>query len=57
MQIQINVVDRATLLDAQAHPENHRDLLVRITGYSAYFTTLGKKVQDDLIARYEYVMG
>lgn len=56
MQIQINVVDHATLLDAQAHPENHRDLLVRITGYSAHFTTLSKDVQDDIIARHEHVV-
>ena len=56
MQIQVNVVDRATLLDAQAHPEDHRDLLVRITGYSAYFTTLGKEVQDDILSRHEHAV-
>lgn len=49
--IQINVVDNATLLDAQVHPELHRDLLVRVAGYLAYFTELDKEVQDVIIAR------
>jgi formate C-acetyltransferase len=56
MQIQMNVVDYATLRDAQAHPQDHRDLLVRITGYSAYFTTLSTTTQDDIIARHEHVL-
>ncbi len=51
--IQFNVVDRATLLDAQAHPEQHRNLLVRVAGYSAYFVELSKKIQDDVIGRTE----
>lgn len=50
-QIQINVVDQETLLDAQAHPENHRDLLVRVAGYSTYFTLLNKAMQSDVINR------
>jgi formate C-acetyltransferase len=54
MQIQLNVVDRATLLSAQTRPDEHRDLLVRVTGYSAHFTTLGKDLQDEIIARQEH---
>ena len=51
--VQYNVVDRATLLDAQAHPEQHRDLIVRVAGYSAFFNVLSKATQDDIIARTE----
>ena len=51
--VQFNVVDRATLVDAQAHPEKHRNLIVRIAGYSAYFVQLTKKIQDDIIGRTE----
>jgi formate C-acetyltransferase len=49
--IQINVVGVDTLRDAQTHPEVHRDLVVRIHGYSAFFTSLTKEIQDDLILR------
>jgi pyruvate formate-lyase/glycerol dehydratase family glycyl radical enzyme len=49
--IQFNVVDRETLVDAQAHPEKHSDLLVRVAGYSAYFVDLSKGLQDSIIAR------
>ena len=49
--IQFNVVDRETLLDAQIHKEAHRDLIVRVAGYSAYFTTLTPGVQEDVISR------
>ncbi len=52
--VQFNIVDRVTLLDAQQHPEKHRDLIVRVAGYSAYFTGLGKVIQDEIIARTEY---
>jgi formate C-acetyltransferase len=52
--VQFNVVDRATLLDAQLNPDEHRDLVVRIAGYSAYFVTLSRTVQDDIIARTEH---
>ena len=52
MQVQMNVVAPATLIEAQAHPENYRDLLVRVTGYSDHFTALGKEVQDDILTRY-----
>lgn len=51
--IQFNVTSRETLLDAQKHPEKYPDLIVRIAGYSAYFVQLGKKVQDEIIARTE----
>ena len=51
--IQFNVVDKATLLDAQQHPEKHRGLVVRIAGYSAYFVDLSKGLQDHIIARVE----
>jgi len=49
--IQFNVVSRETLLDAQAHPEQYANLIVRVAGYSAYFTDLSKGLQDDIIAR------
>ena len=51
--VQYNVVDRATLIDAQLHPENHRDLIVRVAGYSAFFHVLSKATQDDIIERTE----
>ena len=51
--IQFNVVDAATLRAAQTHPENHRDLIVRVAGYSDYFCDLGRALQDEIIARSE----
>ncbi len=51
--MQFNVVSRETLLDAQAHPENYRSLVVRVAGYSALFTTLSRSLQDDIIRRTE----
>ena len=51
--VQYNIVSRETLLDAQAHPENHRDLIVRVAGYSAFFNVLSKATQDDIIERTE----
>ena len=51
--VQFNVVSRETLLDAQAHPENYKHLVVRVAGYSALFTTLSKSLQDDIIRRTE----
>ena len=53
--IQFNVVSAQTLRDAQAHPENHRDLIVRVAGYSDYFCDLGKALQDEIIARTEHL--
>jgi formate C-acetyltransferase len=49
----INVVSREELLDAQMHPEKYRSLCVRVTGYSAYFTQMGRQAQDELIRRTE----
>ena len=51
--IQFNIVDKATLLDAQRHPEKHPDLIVRVAGYSAYFVDLSRGLQDSIIARTE----
>jgi hypothetical protein len=51
--IQFNVIDKATLIDAQAHPENYTNLVVRVAGYSAYFIDLPKALQDDVINRVE----
>jgi pyruvate formate-lyase/glycerol dehydratase family glycyl radical enzyme len=51
--VQFNVIGNDQLLDAQQHPENYRDLIVRVAGYSAYFVDLGKGVQDDIIRRME----
>lgn len=51
--IQFNVVDNATLLKAQEKPQEYRDLVVRVAGYSTYFTLLTKAVQDEIIARTE----
>ncbi|MDO5136742.1 MAG: glycyl radical protein [Eubacteriales bacterium] len=51
--VQYNIVSKETLLDAQAHPENHKDLIVRVAGYSAFFNVLSRKTQDDIIGRTE----
>jgi len=52
--VQFNVVDAATLRAAQAHPEQYRDLIVRVAGYSDYFCDLSKTLQDEIIARTEH---
>jgi pyruvate formate-lyase/glycerol dehydratase family glycyl radical enzyme len=52
--IQFNVVDAATLRAAQANPEQYRDLIVRVAGYSDYFCDLSKTLQDEIIARTEH---
>ncbi len=52
--VQYNIVSRETLLAAQKNPEKYRDLVVRIAGYSAFFTTLSPDTQDDIIARTEH---
>ena len=49
--IQFNVVDRAEMEDAKAHPEDHPELTVRVAGYSAYFTRLPESIQDEVIER------
>jgi len=51
MQVQYNVLDAATLIDAKQHPERYRDLVVRISGYSAYFNDLTEAMKDELIGR------
>lgn len=51
--VQYNIVSRETLIDAQKHPEKHKDLIVRVAGYSAFFNVLSKKTQDDIIGRTE----
>jgi pyruvate-formate lyase len=51
--IQYNLVDKEELLDAKAHPEKHRDLVVRVGGFSAYFVMLSPEIQDDVIFRSE----
>ena len=53
MQVQINILSRQQLLDAQKHPEKYEGLCIRVTGYSAYFTQMGKKAQDEIIRRTE----
>jgi pyruvate formate-lyase/glycerol dehydratase family glycyl radical enzyme len=52
--IQFNVVNREILLDGQKHPEKHRDLIVRVAGYSAYFVQLTRPVQDEIMTRTEH---
>lgn len=54
MHSQFNVIDNNTLIDAQKHPDEYIDLVVRVSGYSAYFHDLGKAVQDDIIQRLEF---
>ncbi len=54
--LQINMIDADMLRDAQKHPENYRHLLVRVTGYNAYFTSIGKELQDEIIARESHTM-
>lgn len=53
-EVQINCVSRETLKDAMAHPENYGDLVVRVSGFSAYFVTLDRSVQEDILHRTEH---
>jgi trans-4-hydroxy-L-proline dehydratase len=55
--IQLNVIDANTLREAQKHPDEYRNLLVRVTGYNAYFVGLGKEIQDEIIARESHQLG
>jgi pyruvate formate-lyase/glycerol dehydratase family glycyl radical enzyme len=55
--VQFNVLDTAILRDAQKHPENYRDLVVRVAGFSAFFTKLHPGVQNEIIARTEQSFG
>ena len=54
MEIQFNVVDRKILSDARKNPGNYGDLVVRVSGFSAYFTRLSMELQDEIISRTEY---
>jgi len=54
--VQYNIVSRETLLAAKKNPEKYRDLIVRVAGYSAFFTTLSPDTQDDIIARTEHLL-
>lgn len=54
--IQINVLDPETLKNAQKNPDDYQNLLVRVTGYNAYFVMLGKEIQDEIIARESHVL-
>jgi formate C-acetyltransferase len=53
-QVQFNPLSKETLLDAQQHPENYLDLIVKVSGFSFRFVDLPKRVQDDIIARTEF---
>lgn len=53
-QLQLNSINRDRLIDAQKHPENYKNLIVRIWGWSAYFVELDREYQDHLIARQEF---
>lgn len=55
-QLQLNSVNRDTMLDAQKHPENYRNLIVRVWGWSGYFVELDKEYQDHIIQRMELVV-
>jgi formate C-acetyltransferase len=49
--IQFNVFDKETLLEAQKHPDDYKDLIVRVAGYSDYFRNLDRELQDEIINR------
>ena len=51
--VQFNVIDRQTLIEAQKHPDDYRDLIVRVAGYSDFFRNLSKPLQDEIINRTE----
>ncbi len=51
--IQFNVVGKDSLVEAQKHPDSHRDLVVRVAGYSAYFVQLSQPMQNEIINRTE----
>jgi pyruvate formate-lyase/glycerol dehydratase family glycyl radical enzyme len=56
VQLQFNTTDREALIDAMAHPETHAHLVVRVSGFSAYFTQLEREVQEDILARTEHLL-
>lgn len=53
-QIQFNIMTYQMLMDAKAHPENYPELMVRVSGYSAYFKDLNDMMKDELISRSQY---
>ena len=54
MQVQFNVISNEKLREAQKNPEEHKDLLIRVAGYSAFFVDLDSKIQEDIIDRVEH---
>ncbi|MFC1934311.1 glycine radical domain-containing protein, partial [Chloroflexota bacterium] len=54
--VQFNMIDREILLEAQKHPEQYRQLMVRVAGYSAYFVELSREIQDEIIGRTEHAL-
>ncbi len=54
IEFQANTLDSQILRDAQRHPEKYRDLVVRVWGFNAYFVTLKREYQDEIIARTEH---
>ena len=52
--VQFNMVDSRMLKDAQLHPEQYRNLMVRVAGFTEYWVELGKPIQDEILARTEY---
>ena len=52
-EVQVNVISAETLRDAREHPENYRSLIVRVAGFSEYFTVLSREIQDEIIERTE----
>lgn len=54
LELQFNVVDRETLIDAQNHPGKYPNLIVRVSGFSGYFINLEKALQDEIIKRTEH---
>jgi formate C-acetyltransferase len=57
MELQFNVIRKETLIDAQSHPDKHRNLVVRVAGYSAFFNDLDRSTQNDIIGRTEQAFG
>jgi formate C-acetyltransferase len=51
--IQFNVIDRETLIDAQKNPDEYKDLIVRVAGYSDHFNNLDRELQNEIIERTE----
>ena len=56
MEIQFNITTHDTFVDAVAHPENYPELLVRVSGYTAYFKDLNPQMQKEIIDRTEYLL-